>query len=290
MSNIKTILHVYSFNTRDETQAKQWQELRAKLSTSNMPHRMKSWSARKTHYETGLAIAPNGTVAIELETKCLFDNQWNTVPRDGGNGYRVFDWAQDYMPDRESHIKCGHWIEQTTEMREVRRNTVKCGYCGAQEPAAKGYVFCPHCLDTEYLKESDLYLTRMMPVSAGFNAKRAQLSDAERANLIPQYRSAQIHGNTERGRKRIEKARRDIEREYQSTIKNAKAEHDGKLWLMDHGVNTDNVIYYDHTGRFSFGWRQKLTSVILSQLLDIISEFPFPYDLECEDGRKLSGN
>lgn len=39
-----------------------------------------------------------------------------------------------------------------------------------------------------------------------------------------------------------------------------------------------NVIYYDHTGRFGFGWREPLSDVELSTVLDIISEFSFPYD------------
>lgn len=179
-----------------------------------------------------------------------------------------------------------HW----PEMIEIRRNTNKCPYCGKQEPAAKGYVFCPHCLDSEYLTEDYLLkgMTRMRAIDEDHNELKP-LTDAERAHLLPLYREAQLHGNTERGKARIAKQRQDIERNARAAIRNAETERAGMLWLMDHGINISNVIYYSHTGRFGFGWRQPLGGEVLSGLLDIITEFPFPYDIETTDKRKLSG-
>mgnify|MGYP000721086373 CR=1 FL=1 len=68
----------------------------------------------------------------------------------------------------------------------------------------------------------------------------------------------------------------------------AKAEHDGMIWLMDHGISIDNVIYYNHTGKFSFGWRTPLAKDVVSRILDVISEFPFAYEIKCDDKRTLT--
>jgi hypothetical protein len=127
----------------------------------------------------------------------------------------------------------------------------------------------------------------MQAVDKGW-AQRAPLSEAEKAYLLPLYKEAQLHGNTERDKKRIAKRRADVESKYARETRDAKTEHDGMLWLMDHGLRTDNVIFYSHTGRFGFGWRSPVDPETLSAILDLISEFPFDYDIVCADGRKLS--
>lgn len=271
---MKTMLHTYSIDTKTAEGKAEWTALKARLSNGPRCH--------------GPVLARYDVTAgtVDLATKNLFDNQWNTV-----DGKRVFDWtleAEHPTMGSPRGVKRGHYLEQTVEMREIRRNTYRCGYCGKQEPAAKGYVFCPHCLDSEYLKESDLRLTRMLPVEDTSN--RAPLSEAEKAHLIPLFREAQIHGSTERGKARIASERGKLAREYEKTVSNAKAKRDGMLWLMDHGVNVSNVIFYDHTGRFSFGWRKPLSEGEVSILLEAIgSEFPFPYDIKCDNGRTMSG-
>jgi hypothetical protein len=210
---------------------------------------------------------------IELETKHLFDNQWNT------STHRVFDWAQDYPIDFSKSIKRGHYLVQTAEMREIRRNTCACRYCGKQEPAQKGYVFCPHCLDSEYLKSSDLHLTRMKAIYD--TTECGPLTQTEHDYLLPLYKEAQLHGNTERGRQRISKKRANIAYKHKKALANANNEFEGFTWLMDHGINTDNVIYYPHTGTFCFGWRgEGLDPETLSEWLNIASEFPFQYEIK----------
>lgn len=54
----------------------------------------------------------------------------------------------------------------------------------------------------------------------------------------------------------------------------------GKVWLINQGLPIDNAIYYSHTGRWCFGWRQPLTLEERSALLDVLSEFPYDYDLK----------
>jgi hypothetical protein len=70
----------------------------------------------------------------------------------------------------------------------------------------------------------------------------------------------------------------EILEKYQKQTTNATNERDGMLWLWEHNVPLDNVIYYSHTGRFAFGWRSPLAPEVRSRLLEILSEFPGEYD------------
>lgn len=72
--------------------------------------------------------------------------------------------------------------------------------------------------------------------------------------------------------------------------RDAKTERDGFLWFMNRGIRVDNLIFYTHTGCFCFGWRSPIDAELRDALLDVISEFPFPYDLKCNDGKTLSGD
>lgn len=218
-------------------------------------------------------------VIIELETEHLFHNQWNTAPFDiYDNGLRVFDWAEDYPINFDKDIKRGHYLLQTDEMSTIRRNTSSCGYCGKQEPSAKDYTFCPHCLGSEYLKEDMIYLTRMQPIDC--KSDRAPLTDAEKAFLMPLYVEAQ----TREGKSRDISARKAtyamIEKKYNKAKKAAENEYRGFMWLLDHNVNIDNCIYYNHTDKFCFGWRNTLSETVRSALRDLLAEFPYEYELK----------
>jgi hypothetical protein len=265
-NTLKTTLRVYLYDIREPEEAAAYEALCAKLASQGLKC-MESWGGAG-HYHGIKKLAGE----IELESRHLFNDQWNTPT------HRVFDWAQDYPIDFSKSIKRGHYLDQTPEMREARRNTVKCRYCGAQEPAAKGYVFCPHCIGGQYLTAKDLPLTRMKAIDDNSNC--ALLTDAERAHLMPLWKDAQLHGHAARDKARIAKARADVEAKYLKALQTAEAEHKGFLWLMDHGIRTDNVIYYSHTGQFGFGWRKPLEAEELSAWLDIASEFPFEYEIK----------
>ena len=269
---MKTTIHTYSYDTNIKADREAYAALRASMKAQGI--KCFCTLGSKSHYLVGI-----DGVQITLDTGHLFDNQWNTAPvGDSKNGLRVFDWAEDYPINFGANIKRGHWLEITPEMREARRNTCECGYCGRQEPAAKGYVFCPHCIGSKYLKRSELDLLRMLPIDC--KEPRAPLTKAESDHLMPLYTHAQIHGNTERDKKRIADRRSRIIKDAETDIRNATIERDGMLWLIDHGITTDNVIYYKHTGKFSFGWSKPLESDVKSALLDVISEFPFEYEIK----------
>jgi hypothetical protein len=226
--------------------------------------------------------------SVDLETVHLFENQWNS---DKG---RVFDWflqsnAAPHSPDSSRrNIRRGHYLVQTPEMREIRRNTNACGYCGKQEAAARGLVFCDKCLSSPYLQEKDLHMLRMRAV----DEKRPDmqwppLTDAEKAYLLPLWREAQLRGNGERTQSAIQKKRAE---KHAKAIAAANAERDGYTWLLDRGFNPENVIFYSHSGKFCFGWRSNgLDESMTSAVLEFISEFPFPYTIKRAGKPDLEG-
>lgn len=280
---MKTIFHAYRFDTGIPSEKIAWEALRCRLVEEvGLSNHMHSHGGNR-HYMPRL----DGR-EITLETEYLFNNQWNTAPIDGisESGLRVFDWAQDSLwnAGRENQwLKQGHWLEQTAEMREIRRNRTCCGYCGKQEPAAKGYVFCPHCIDSQFLKSTDLYLTRMRSIDA--KRGRPPLTDAERAYLTPLYTQAQLHGTTARGKARLTKDRREVIAEYQRTVSQAAEQADAANWILDRFPNLlENWIYYKGTKVHSIGWRTPLDNDTYEMIREAFETFPFVYEIKLIGG------
>lgn len=271
MQAIKTVLHAYKFNIANAEEKAQYLALVESLKAKGL--RCFETHGGASHYVPELAGQ------VELETKHLFDNQWNTVGNGDSKGRRVFDWAMD---SRYAHgnpnLKRGHWIEQTAEMIAVRANRCKCGYCGNQMTLPDVPEFCPQCLDSEYLTSEQLHLTRMQPIA---NDERAPLTDAERAKRLPLFIAAQTHANSERAQARIAKRRVNLVKERDAAIKHATVEHDGMMWLIDRGI-TEEPIYYKHTGVFTFGWRgdRGLDPAVKPAIIAALEGFPFQYELK----------
>lgn len=235
-----------------------------------------------------------GDRELTLDLSHLFDAdaaQWNTQPIEGvsANGYRIHEWAQDsrYALNDNPNRKQGYYMAISPAMRELQRNTAACGYCGKQEPSAKGLEFCDKCIGSQYLEASELYLLRMLPLSS--RAKRQPLTEAESARILPVWKQAKVFGNSERDKARIKKQRDDLNNRYVRDLKNLDTEFKGKGWLMDNGINLELAIYYNHTQRFGFGWSSaKVTPELADTLREALAAFPFPYDVEMADGRKLT--
>ena len=268
---IKTELRVYCFNTSNPQEASAYKALVAELKASGL--------SRFCSHGGGSHYRPDIAGCVELEVGHLFADQWNTCPiGDSVIGQRVFDWAEDYNSSigAPPNIKRGHYLVQVPEMAEVRRNTVRCGYCGKQEPAAKGYVFCPHCLGSAYLDEGSLHLTRMCPV---LEDARPALTATELAHLLPLYKQAQIAGNQERAVARNKAQREAVLGKYSAKASSATVERDGMLWLLDKGANLDNVIFYDHTEVFSIGWRKPVSDSVAAGWVDMLGTFPYNWEV-----------
>ncbi|MFA5346541.1 MAG: hypothetical protein WC294_00220 [Methanoregula sp.] len=66
-------------------------------------------------------------------------------------------------------------------------------------------------------------------------------------------------------------------------IENSKIELAAFTWLIENGIKAEyieNCIYYSHTGRFCFGWRNPLTEAEKAELKGALCEFMFDYDFK----------
>lgn len=270
-TTIKTTLHLYSFNTDNPEDREPWYQLELKLrKTHGRGHRM---HAIKSNQDFNPEPGP-----VELETEFLFQNQWNT---DKG---RLFDWYEEAVfcnGKQKNNIKRGHYLDITPEMVAIRRNTLKCCYTGNQfffdadkDGEAPKFNLQSSALGNCYLKESELHLVRLKQVCD--DSSPAPLTKEERDFLLPLYIKAQS--------KRVESAKPELRKaildDYEKELATITTERDGKLWLLDHGVNDENCIYYSHTRRFCFGWRSAYPKSAVPALLECLKRFPFEYDVK----------
>lgn len=265
---LDTVLTTYQYDTNIPGDAAAYAALREQL--KDHPHRMRSIGE---HYEAGVKAGTQ----VKLSTEYLFNNQWNATVA-GDRQVRLFDWAEDVVfrgNVEYRNIRRGYWLMQTDAMRSIRLHTVKCGYCGAIQPA-DGTEFCPACRGSRHLRVDELHLTRLLPVYTDFATTRPPLTEAEAAMLRPLYETAQAVRRQADGVKK----RLSIVKDFEATVATATVKRDGLLWLVDRNLETDNAIYYSHTGRWGFGWREPLAEEPAAQLRAALEHFPFPFDIK----------
>lgn len=288
-ADLQTVIHTYRYNLDIPAEKQAYDALCSRMQAQGVEY-FESWGGVTAHYRPEL-----DGLTVTLETKHLFNDQWNTAPIPGVSelGLRVFDWGQDYIDNKR--IKKGHWLEQTPAMREARRNRLKCGYCGKQHdkrdtPAPP--VFCLACLGSEHLKAGDLKLLRLRSV-VDDRGEFPPLTAEEEAYLLPLYREEQAGKGSERARLQREKLGERLRREYDKAVKEATEKYEGMRWLFERGCSVrlmENCIYYSHKGVFTFGWREKLEEgEDLDWLMREMSEFPWPYNIETKHRGCIGG-
>jgi hypothetical protein len=217
-------------------------------------------------------------VSVNLSVKNVFGDQWNTEAdnADGLKNMRVFDWAETIYPNK--HIKAGHYLIQTDEMKALRAHVFTCGFCGKAHDSREQDIpeFHADCLESRYLAENQLFLTRFKPVTARRNSEKQNALD--NADLLKDYKLAQIKTGIELRKKERER----LIRNKQESDRLSDIEYRGKLLLSDAGLSLDNVIFYKHTETFTVGWLKELTTQQFNEVQTCLdsSEVPFPYKLE----------
>ena len=291
---IKTKLHFYSIFTDGQGGDKAYEQVKAELSKipfdswdttvstrERVNHKAEKFLTNLTK-KLGIYFEPGEhvkTVEVTLETDNLFDNQWNTA-----EGFRLFNKAQYRYVNPK--FKCGYWLEQTPEMVAILTGTAKCGYCGHKAPVGEK-DFCDKCLSSRHLSEEDLHLLRMQPIEEpGLREtvkserqryrKRAPLTEQERETLLPKYVEAQTNGKHELAQKALSDAKEKCERK----VKLANMEYDGTVRIAEAGIPLDNVIFYEHTETFCFGWRNGLSDEVKEALKEKLKDFPYKLELK----------
>jgi hypothetical protein len=207
---------------------------------------------------------------IDLETKHLFSNQWNTTEE--YENLRIHRWAEWDYPNRD--IKEGYFIEITEELQHLLDNTLACEYCSHQEPkTVSNPTYCPSCVGSEYLSEDLLPLTKLQPVSS-----KKKRDSFDKDLYLKEHGDKLTKVLTDRKAKK----RDDLIEKYESKAALNKFQFETQLLLLDNEViDLNNVIYYDHRKMWTFGWYTKLTDeekVTLAQKLSSIN-FPHQYEI-----------
>lgn len=214
---------------------------------------------------------------VELETKFLFNNQWNTT-KDFHN-LRVFDWDEYQYQNKD--IKEGYYLEITKEINDIRNNTLNCGFCGKQYYKTNKTI-CDSCLDSEHLKEEDIYLLQLKPIS--FKGNRKKIPEELNKELLKKYYAKQNKAKKRRAKlelKRQYQKIKEIKNEWKKVKENNLKEYNGKKWLLDNGIiELNNLIYYNHRDIFCFGWRNKLTKKEAEKIKRKIAKFPYAVEFE----------
>lgn len=278
---MKTTLHYYRFDLTDAKQAESYVELLDKLKSIGFPMWKIScpFTTAKPAFDSFWAKvkALNGK-EVTLETTHLFTNQWNT------DSLRLFNWSEIGWPNRS--IKEGYWLEQTDEMRDVLENTAKCGYCGHMEPVGK-HKFCPKCIGSLYLKGGSLHMTRMVPVK-DTDKNREPLTEQELAERLPLMQAAQTVTLTEVQAKHRERQYKQVNDQYNKSIRLATIKQQDSLWMLDRGINIDEAIYYDHVSRWEFGWRNPIEVTVAQTLKEKLKGLSTNWRIRVADGTDIT--
>lgn len=283
---MKTTVHYFDLNLNQPEDARAYAEMCDRIVANSVGRGCKMAATAFPNCKT--EKRQNGDFEIvEIETEYLFNNQWNTTTQ------RLFDWYEEVIFNgyghEVKHRKRGHWLEISQEMAEARANTLRCGYCGAYygplhaEPPKGG--FCLNCLDSPYLKEDDLFMLRLRPVT--YKSQMGPLTEHEKAVLMALYVYRQTTGTDSRAKAKRDSQRKAVIKKHAKNEAANNTEKAGMLWIWDKGFDLDNVIYYDHSNRFCFGWRNPVSESVAARILDVISEFPYNYTIKCVDGRNL---
>lgn len=275
---VRTDIHYFSYDTAKPADAAAYAALCEQLSaTPCRGKQLRVWALNGTSYRT----RAHGTVEpVELRAEHLYSNQWDTA-----DGYRVFDWYEGIPKHpRSDDIHTGHYIDITPEIVRLRFNTLCSGWSGAQytvderqamPPILRDFDVSPKSFGSEYLSEDDLHLTRLVRVADSDKPNaRTELSKAEREVLLPLYIKMQTSGDV------------PAELLEEVTARRAKllaeAEHElrGYAWLAERRLSVSNVIFYNHTSSFSFGWHGGFSPSVAAAWRELLEGFPVPYDIK----------
>lgn len=265
-------IKMYRFDLRVAEEKAEYEALKKRLMSEGY-HRHRSWGGKYMHRHIGEKVQEHqGTLYVDMAN--AFEDQWNLE----APNYRVHEWAQDYMHSGMNiHIRQGYYLTGLEELRGILRTVSRCGYCGNKGFAAEGGT-CQACVGSAYLKEEDLPLLVMQPILGKKRSKdevSAEVPAIKAAWLQRQIRA--IAGQT--GRQKEEALASAEKARARAVLFEQAAE--GWQWLVDQGINTENIIYYDHTNTFSVGWRgEGLSEELAAEWHKTLYEFPAKWEVK----------
>ena len=95
-------------------------------------------------------------------------------------------------------------------------------------------------------------------------------------DIYQEYKILRVAKRMEELKKRQADKLKSIEKD----IENSKKELSAFTWLIENGLDHDNVIYYNHTDTFCFGWRDKLSETEKIKLTEALKGFPYKWEFK----------
>ena len=206
-------------------------------------------------------LLPDGAVyTVTDNAKAIHSNQLATV-----EGAHVFDMRILCQWDaRGNRIarRVGYILADDDgfkALQEYRAGVGSCGYCGGRyvlaELTGDGPHFCDRCTGSEYLKESDLHLLEIRPLSEYMPKRCATVPDWLAFEYKRKQRDSSIAKAAAKKASRLE----NLER------KRANLALEVLLieGLAEAGLERrliENLIHYEHSGRVCIGWRDPLAA------------------------------
>ncbi len=270
---MKTVIHYYDFWLDSEEARTQYQKLTDELKAKGLV----LFECVSKDYEYMQKIKALDGKEVELDLSFLFDNQWNTTPVEGISsiGLRIHDWYERIVPNHKR--KDGYWIEISDEMKALRADTFRCGYCAAKYHRPK-FEWCDSCISDRYLKQDNLSSLYLLPLSI----RDREAREIRRKQTVPKTLvDAYISANTEMLRKYSEDRHHSRLADIQAKMRAIDVEYEIYKTLIESKVLTetqidiDNIIYYSHSQQVCFGWRDKLSDEKRKALLVRLDEIGF---------------
>lgn len=199
-------------------------------------------------------------ITPDLNPLNVFSNQFNATVSGKDKAERFFDCRIFYEPTPyggRTLTRNGYICEPGPgydALNALRVAYLECGYCGARHEAHLGKTWCDRCLSSQYLKPGDLPLLALHPLYE---------HNPNRSRAVPQYLRKQYEAaQAVASKTRADKMVRDKLQALEDRKTHADIEIAVLTTLGNHGLHVryfDNLIYYPHTGTFTFGWRTPLS-------------------------------
>lgn len=199
------------------------------------------------HHSSQYHSIREGEYVVDL--KHIFNNQYNVSNEYGS--FRVFEYNRVYNHNGTGLLGYGYYISSGIEdIREYQKRVKECNYCGKQYIDSQ-QKYCDNCLGSELLSEDNYPLLRL-----------TNIMDKPSTKPLPKYMIKKIkeaHKNKLISRENSRYM--DAVVQAKVDLKNNEKEHKFKTLLINNGFGykeLDNLIFYTHKQKFTFGWRESI--------------------------------
>jgi hypothetical protein len=234
---MKSLLHKYRFDVSIPEEAAEYENLTARLSAEK--GRAKKWTHIAGYrirscegYQLFESLVDG---EVELDETFITTNQWNS------EGRVLFDWYALEVPNKT--LQFGYYLDITQEIKDIRHNTKKCGYCGKHADTD----YHTDCLASEYITPDYFSLLLVKRVDDTSDRPELPVDLFDRFldvwKVLREQKAINSIQATDDAFTVAQEARRASE----------EKEHQLRLRLLGMGIAKDMYIYYAHKDQLVFG-------------------------------------